>query len=248
MSRPERSRRIAPPQPGSSAAPATVRDTSRRATTTPATAPTSGKKIASKRDGALASSKDAKVTKAVKTVKTSKAGKVTEAVKTRNAAKVAVAPAPAEQVAPRGKRIQIRTSGVHGKGVFALVTIKKGETLVEYTGEVISWPEALRRHPHDPTQPDHTFYFHLDDGHVIDGKFGGNSSRWINHSCDPNCEAEDDNGRIFIKAVRKIRPGEELFFDYQLIIDERYTAKLKARYACWCGAKTCRGTMLAPKT
>jgi SET domain-containing protein len=157
-------------------------------------------------------------------------------------------PPPAVPDAPRGKRIQIRTSGVHGKGVFALVTIKKGETLVEYKGEVISWPEALRRHPHDPAQPDHTFYFHLDDGHVIDGKHGGNSSRWINHSCAPNCEAEDDNGRIFIKALRKIRPGEELFFDYQLIIDERYTAKLKARYACWCGAKACRGTMLAPKT
>jgi SET domain-containing protein len=155
------------------------------------------------------------------------------------------AAAPAD--AARGKRIQVRRSGVHGKGVFALVPIGKGEVLVEYKGEVITWPEALERHPHDPAQPDHTFYFHLDDGHVIDGKHGGNSSRWINHSCAPNCEAEDDNGRIFIKALRKIRAGEELFFDYQLIIDERYTAKLKARYACWCGAKTCRGTMLAPK-
>lgn len=248
MSRPERSRRIAPPPAGGSATPATVRDTSRRATSTSATAPAAGKTAAGKRGGASASSKDAKIIKAVKAVKTTKVGKATQAVKTGNAAKVAQAPAPAELAAPRGKRIQIRTSGVHGKGVFALATIKKGETLVEYKGEVISWPEALRRHPHDPAQPDHTFYFHLDDGHVIDGKHGGNSSRWINHSCDPNCEAEDDEGRIFIKALRKIRPGEELFFDYQLIIDERYTAKLKARYACWCGAKTCRGTMLAPKT
>jgi hypothetical protein len=149
--------------------------------------------------------------------------------------------------APRGKRIQVRRSGIHGKGVFALVAIRKGETLVEYKGEVISWEEALRRHPHDPSQPDHTFYFHIDDGRVIDGKHGGNSSRWINHSCAPNCEAEDDDGRIFIKALRHIKAGEELFFDYQLVIDERYTAKLKARYACWCGAKRCRGTMLAPK-
>ncbi|MBK6851539.1 MAG: SET domain-containing protein-lysine N-methyltransferase [Burkholderiales bacterium] len=245
MSRPERSRRIAPHQAGSSAAPATVRDSSRRATSTSATVPTTGKKAAGKRDGASATSK---VARAVEAVKTANVGKVSQPVRTGNAAKVAPAPVPAELAAPRGKRIQIRTSGVHGKGVFALATIKKGETLVEYKGEVISWPEALRRHPHDPAQPDHTFYFHLDDGHVIDGKHGGNSSRWINHSCDPNCEAEDDNGRIFIKALRKIRPGEELFFDYQLIIDERYTAKLKARYACWCGAKTCRGTMLAPKT
>jgi uncharacterized protein len=144
-------------------------------------------------------------------------------------------------------RIQVRASGVHGRGVYALTDIRAGDRIIEYKGERIDWDEALRRHPHDPAQPDHTFYFHLDDGKVIDGKHGGNSSRWINHSCAPNCEAEDDNGRIYIKALRNIKVGAELFFDYQLIIDERYTAKLKARYACWCGAKACRGTMLAPK-
>ena len=146
-----------------------------------------------------------------------------------------------------GRRIQVRRSGVHGKGVFAVADIAEGETLIEYTGEVISWQEAQDRHPHDPQDPNHTFYFHVDDDRVIDALFGGNSSRWINHSCDPNCEAEDDNGRIFIKALRKIRPGEELFFDYQLIIDERYTAKLKKEYECRCGSPRCRRTLLAPK-
>jgi SET domain-containing protein len=137
---------------------------------------------------------------------------------------------------------------VHGKGVFALVDIPKGETLIEYTGELISWKEAQRRHPHDPDDPNHTFYFSLDDGQkVLDALHGGNASRWINHSCSPNCEADEDEGRVFIKTLRRIRAGEELNYDYGLIIDEPYTKRLKADYECRCGSKNCRGTMLAPK-
>ena len=136
---------------------------------------------------------------------------------------------------------------MHGKGVFALQDLAEGEQLVEYIGEVISWAEAERRHPHDPQNPNHTFYFHIDEDHVIDGLHGGNASRWINHACAPNCEADERGGRVFIRALRSIAAGEELSFDYGLIIDERYTAKLKAEYACWCGADECRGTMLAPK-
>jgi SET domain-containing protein len=146
-----------------------------------------------------------------------------------------------------GRRIQTRRSGVHGKGMFAVQDLAEGETLIEYVGEVISWKEALRRHPHDPTDPNHTFYFHVDEKHVIDAKHGGNSSRWINHSCAPNCEADEQKGRVFIKALRNIPAGDELFYDYGLIIDAKYTKKLKAEYPCWCGAPTCRGTLLAPK-
>lgn len=145
------------------------------------------------------------------------------------------------------RRIQTRRSGVHGKGVFALQNLAKGETLIEYVGEVVSWDEALRRHPHDPGDPTHTFYFHIDDKHVIDAKISGNSSRWINHSCQPNCEADEQGGRVFIKALRNIEAGEELFYDYGLIIDAKYTKKLLAEYPCWCGADSCRGTLLAPK-
>jgi SET domain-containing protein len=119
---------------------------------------------------------------------------------------------------------------------------------VEYVGEIISWEEAQRRHPHDPKDPNHTFYFSLEDGNVIDALFGGNSSRWINHSCDGNCDADEENGRVFIKALRNIKAGEELNYDYGLIIDEPYTKKLKAEYPCWCGTKACRGTLLAPKS
>lgn len=146
-----------------------------------------------------------------------------------------------------GRRLQTRLSAVHGKGVYALQDLAEGETLIEYVGEVISWKEALRRHPHDPGDPNHTFYFHIDEKHVIDAKHGGNSSRWINHSCQPNCEADANGGRVFIKALRNILAGEELFYDYGLIIDARYTKKLLAEYPCWCGAKSCRGTLLAPK-
>lgn len=146
-----------------------------------------------------------------------------------------------------GRRIQTRRSPVHGNGVFAVQDIAEGERLIEYKGEVISWKEALRRHPHDPAQPNHTFYFHVDDDHVIDALVGGNAARWINHSCAPNCEADEVDGRIFIKALRNIAVGEELSYDYGLIIDEPYTKKLKADFPCWCGAPDCRGTLLAPK-
>ncbi len=156
-------------------------------------------------------------------------------------------PAPAAKPQGAGRRIQTRKSGVHGRGVYAVVDLAEGETLIEYVGEVITWDEALRRHPHDPTDPNHTFYFHIDEEHVIDAKHGGNSARWINHSCAPNCEAEVDEGRVFIRAQRNIKAGEELFYDYGLVIDEPYTPKLKADYPCWCGAHKCRGTLLAPK-
>jgi uncharacterized protein len=171
-----------------------------------------------------------------------------------NTASGAFAKAPAKAGAEKSadmRRIQVRKSGVHGKGVFALQAIPKGDVIIEYKGQIISWPEALRRHPHDPKDPNHTFYFHVDDKNVIDAKVGGNAARWINHACAPNCEADqvgdDEGGRIFIKALRNLKPGEELFYDYGLVIDERYTPKLKREYECRCGARSCRRTMLAPK-
>jgi SET domain-containing protein len=148
---------------------------------------------------------------------------------------------------PKGRRVQVRRSGVHGKGVFALQPIRAGETVIEYVGERITWKEALRRHPHDPAQPNHTFYFHIDDKCVIDANVGGNAARWINHACDTNCEADEDDGRVFIKALRDIEPGEELFYDYGLVIESRLTPKLKSEYPCHCGSPNCRGTLLAPK-
>jgi SET domain-containing protein len=167
---------------------------------------------------------------------------------TKSTLKPATKPStPAKAPSASGRRVQVRRSGVHGKGVFALQDIAEGETLYEYVGEVISWDEAQDRHPHDPSDPNHTFYFHVNEDKVIDALHGGNSSRWINHSCNPNCEADEENDRIFIKALRNIKAGEELNYDYGLIIDEPYTPKLKAEYPCWCGAPNCRKTLLAPK-
>ncbi len=154
-----------------------------------------------------------------------------------------------QPVTPRKgtRRIQVRRSGVHGKGVFAVAPIAKGARVIEYLGEIITWREALRRHPHDPTDPNHTFYFHIDDKHVIDGNAEGNAARWINHACTPNCEADEVDGRVFINALTDIAPGDELFYDYGLVIDERYTKKLKKQFECRCGSLHCRGTLLAPK-
>lgn len=144
-------------------------------------------------------------------------------------------------------RIEVRQSGVHGKGVYAIAPLAEGERIIEYKGEHISWKEALKRHPHDPDDPNHTFYFSLEDGDVIDAKYGGNRARWINHACSPNCEAREKKGRVFIHALRDIAAGEELFYDYGLVIDARYTKKLKKEFECRCGSPDCRGTMLAPK-
>jgi SET domain-containing protein len=148
---------------------------------------------------------------------------------------------------PDARRVQVRRSGVHGKGLFALRPIAAGERILEYKGELITWAQALRRHPHDPDDPNHTFYFHVDDKHVIDGNVGGNASRWINHACDPNCEAEVEGQRVYIHALRALVPGEELFFDYRLVLDGRHTPKVKREYACRCGSPRCRGTMLGKR-
>ncbi len=144
-------------------------------------------------------------------------------------------------------RIEVRDSAIHGRGVVALAPIAKGKKVVEYTGERIDWDEADRRPPSDPDDPNHTFFFSLSDGAtVIDAAVGGNDARWINHSCKPNCEAiETDGGRVFIHARRAIEAGEELNYDYGLILEERITKKLRKAYECRCGAKKCRGTMLA---
>jgi SET domain-containing protein len=143
------------------------------------------------------------------------------------------------------QRFEVHESAVHGKGVFALCHMAAGTAVIEYVGEIISMDEALRRHPHDPSNPEHTFYFHIDDARVIDGLYGGNDSRWINHSCQPNCEPVDVKGRVFIKTRRQVWRGEELTFNYGLVSDEPLTDALKTKYVCRCGAKKCKGTMLA---
>ena len=143
------------------------------------------------------------------------------------------------------RRISVRRSNIHGNGVFAATFIAGGARIVEYKGMRMGEDEADEKYGDDDSP--HTFLFLLDNQIVIDANHRGNSARWINHSCDPNCEANEENGRIFIDALRDIQPGEELSYDYNLILDERYTPALKRLYACGCGARLCRGTILASK-
>lgn len=143
--------------------------------------------------------------------------------------------------------IAVRESKVHGNGVFALRKIPAETCVTEYRGERVTQREADRRKAADPDNPFHTFFFSLEDGKLIDGDSEGNAARWINHSCAPNCEAREEDGRVFIYALRDIARGEELNYDYGLIVEERHTAKVRAAYACRCGAPDCRQTMLAPK-
>lgn len=149
-----------------------------------------------------------------------------------------------KKVLKKQRRFSVRTSPIHGRGVFALTPIRKGSRIIEYKGELISDAEADRRysklHEHSP----HTMLFSVDDNLVIDATRRGNSARWINHSCQPNCEISDKGHRIFIDARRAIVPGEELTYDYNLQIGERHTKAAKREHACFCGARRCRGTML----
>ena len=155
---------------------------------------------------------------------------------------------------PKKKKIERRKSQIHGNGVFAIAPIEKGERVVEYKG---------KRRTHEEVDADdtgdvdsgHTFLFTLNDEYVIDANHKGNKARWINHSCDPNCEAviEEHDGKnrkkdkVFIEAIRAIKPGEELTYNYGITLDEPHTARLKKIWACRCGSKKCTGTMLQPK-
>lgn len=136
-------------------------------------------------------------------------------------------------------QIVVRESGVHGRGVYAAQFISKGARIIEYTGERVCWEAAP-----DDNDP-HTFNFGLENGEVINPQIGGNEARWINHSCDPNCEAIEEDDRIFIYAMRNIHADEELVYDYAMEIDEPITQASKKKFACYCGASRCRGTMLA---
>jgi SET domain-containing protein len=139
----------------------------------------------------------------------------------------------------RAVRIEVRDSAVHGRGVYAKQFIAKNRRILEYTGERVPWEAA----PDDPNDP-HTFNFGLENGDVINPEVGGNDARWINHSCDPNCEAVEEEDRVFIYAMRNIQRGEELLYDYRLQIDEPITDAAKKKFACHCGASNCRGTLL----
>ena len=140
----------------------------------------------------------------------------------------------------------VRRSRIHGSGVYAARRIRKGTRIVEYLGERISHAQADARYEEKGQDDGHTFLFVVSSKVVIDAGVGGNEARYINHSCNPNCETVIEGGRVFIEALRDIEPGEELGYEYGLTWESNDDPDELANYACRCGAARCRGTMLDP--
>ena len=143
---------------------------------------------------------------------------------------------------------ELRTSEIQGTGAFAIRTIRKGTRIIEYLGQRVSWRTADKRYDDEKMSRHHTFLFTVDDKTVIDAAVDGNDARFINHSCDPNCEAINDRKRIFIEATKTIPAGTELVYDYQYERTEDHSAEDEKFYRCRCGSPKCRGTILAPET
>lgn len=155
---------------------------------------------------------------------------------------------PTPLAARKPRAYVVKGSAIHGKGVFATRAIAPGERVIEYRGERVDWDEAQRRADRKGGPINHTFFFSLADGRVIDGGARGNAARFVNHSCEPNCEAyEHEDGRVYLYAVQPIGAGEELSYNYALIYEGRHTTAVKRAFACHCGAPGCLGVMLAPK-
>lgn len=137
--------------------------------------------------------------------------------------------------------IEVRESGIHGMGVYAVKPIKKGDHILEYTGQRISARTADRRYQDNPS----TYLFMIDENTYIDGLVRGNEARFINHSCQPNCVAYlEDEDRVMIYALKNIKPGTELCYDYQLTKETEDPEMTSTDYTCYCGTRKCRGTMM----
>ncbi|HEX3663069.1 MAG TPA: SET domain-containing protein-lysine N-methyltransferase [Acidobacteriaceae bacterium] len=129
----------------------------------------------------------------------------------------------------------IRSSAIHAAGCYTTVPIRKGARVVEYTGRRIPKDEADEKYENSPT----TYLFGVGDGSlVIDGH---GTAMFINHSCEPNCETEEIDGRVWIMAIRGIKPGEELTYDYFLYDGDDDEA------LCNCGSPRCRKSMYSPE-
>ncbi len=161
---------------------------------------------------------------------------------------------PSQQIPYMTRRITARRSPIHGNGVFATAPIARGEEIIEYKGKLLTHAEADELYG-DGGETGHTFLFTLNDDYIIDANQHGNSARWINHSCAPNCRAvveESASGdprkdRVVIETTRAIKLGEELTYDYGIVLEVPHTARLKKLWVCLCGSPKCTGTLLKPK-
>jgi SET domain-containing protein len=127
----------------------------------------------------------------------------------------------------------IRSSAIHSSGCYTTTAIRKGLRVAEYTGPRLTKAEADAAYKNSSI----TYLFGLGDGSVvIDGQC---TAMYINHSCDPNCETTEEDGRVWIHAIRNIAPGEEITYDYCLYD----SGPGDGEALCNCGAVKCRGTM-----
>jgi len=140
-----------------------------------------------------------------------------------------------------------RRSPIHGLGVFATRRIRAGRRLIVYEGEELTEAAVDARYGGEAANDPHTLLFHVGGDRYIDASVGGNDARFINHSCGPNCESVILDGRVVIRAIRNIQPGTELTYDYALEIERGASRARRALFACRCGARSCRGTMLEPR-
>lgn len=140
--------------------------------------------------------------------------------------------------------IIVKESKIHSKGIFAAKDIPKGTRIIEYVGEIISKEEGDRRadmhfeEAQKNPEKGLVYIFELDDEHDLDGDVPENYAKWINHSCDPNCEIDISNGHIWIIAKENIKAGEELGYNYGYDFDE------DDNHPCKCGSKNCIGYIL----
>lgn len=141
--------------------------------------------------------------------------------------------------------IVIENSQVHGRGVFAKRAIPKGTRIFEYAGERVLKANLAQDLVNGLTSL--IYVMNLNETLAIDGERGGNDARFINHSCDPNCEVLYFNETPYIYAIQEIHEGDELSFDYKYGIEGDVEASYEQKrewFPCNCGAKKCRGTLL----
>jgi len=153
------------------------------------------------------------------------------------------------------RKVIVKRSPIHGNGVFAAKDLPAGTKIIEYKGLRISSEEAAELYG-DNTDTGHTFLFTLNELYLVDANRGGNSARWINHSCNPSCEplvyvnknGDEIKDRLWIESLRDIAAGEELSFNYGITLGQRHTARMKKIWACRCGCSNCTGTLLKDRS
>jgi len=137
--------------------------------------------------------------------------------------------------------IFVRRSRIHSTGIFARKNIPKGARIIEYVGKKVTKAvsDRIADIPLTKSKKNRTYgavyIFILNKRHDINGNVSYNTARFINHSCDPNCETEIIRGHIWVIAIRDIKRGEELAYNYNYDIEDYEDHK------CRCGSKRCVG-------